>query len=221
VKALEDLKNTVARLREPGGCPWDQEQTHKSLLPCLIEECSEVIEAVDYSDYESLREELGDLLLSIFMHARIAEESGLFDLQQVACDINEKLIRRHPHVFGSEAGNMSTEEVLLQWDHIKKAEKKAKGGEQVESVFKKLPPRLPATYYAQETCKRMRKHGVRVEEHVHSPKDIPQGENEMAHLLMACLAKCQEEGWDPEKLIRTRTDAMITAVDPLFTLNQT
>ena len=97
---IQRLRNIVAKLRAPDGCPWDREQTHHSLVQCLVEEVSEVIEAIDNQDSTAMEEELGDLLLQVVMHARLAEEEGKFDLEAVACGIADKLIRRHPHVFG-------------------------------------------------------------------------------------------------------------------------
>ena len=111
----------MAKLRAPDGCPWDREQTHQSLARCLVEETSEVLECIDADDRGNLREELGDLLLQVVMHAQIAEEDGAFDLEDVGREINEKLIRRHPHVFGENAGLESAEEVLARWDEIKDA----------------------------------------------------------------------------------------------------
>ena len=97
---IQRLREIVAKLRAPDGCPWDIEQTHRSLSRCLIEETSEVLETIDDLDMSAMREELGDLLLQVVMHSQIAEESESFDLEDVAREINEKLIRRHPHVFG-------------------------------------------------------------------------------------------------------------------------
>ena len=100
MSALEDLRHTIARLRGPGGCPWDQEQTHATLVRCLIDEVSELIETIDRGDYPHMREELGDVLIQVVFHARIAAELGHFNFDDVARDINDKLVRRHPHVFG-------------------------------------------------------------------------------------------------------------------------
>ena len=101
MSAIDDLKATMARLRAPDGCPWDQEQTHASLVRCLIDEVSELIDTIDRNDYPHMREELGDVLIQVVFHAQIAAEQGLFDFDDVARDINDKLIRRHPHVFGT------------------------------------------------------------------------------------------------------------------------
>ncbi len=119
---LVRLQKVVHDLRSPGGCPWDMEQTHKSLLPNLIEEAYEVLEAIQNEDLPHMCEELGDLLLQVVLHAEIAGETGAFDLDRVAHGISEKLIRRHPHVYGDSSVD-SSEGVILQWDEIKKAEK--------------------------------------------------------------------------------------------------
>ena len=103
----------MATLRSPGGCNWDRKQTHKSLLPYLVEETYEVVEAIELEDPALLREELGDLLIQIIFHARIAEEAGLFDIDDAINDINQKLIARHPHVFG-EKKDLLPQEVLFQ-----------------------------------------------------------------------------------------------------------
>ena len=119
---LVRLQKVVHDLRSPGGCPWDMEQTHKSLLPNLIEEAYEVLEAIQNDDPEHMCEELGDLLLQVVIHGEIAGETGAFDLDRIAHGISDKLIRRHPHVYGDSAV-ADTAGVLLQWDEIKKTEK--------------------------------------------------------------------------------------------------
>ena len=125
--AFEKLCEIVAKLRAPGGCPWDREQTHESLLPALIEEAYESPGALRANDSANLREELGDMLLLIVMHAEIANESDRFDINGVLKDVTEKLIRRHPHVFGSSDARDSGA-VLRQWESIKRAEKAGKPG---------------------------------------------------------------------------------------------
>jgi tetrapyrrole methylase family protein/MazG family protein len=130
----------MARLRAPGGCPWDRRQTHASLLPYLVEETYELKDAILARKPERIREELGDLLLQIVFHAQMASERGRFDLEDVARGISEKLIRRHPHVFGPARRRISPEEVLGNWEKIKLAEK-AKG---TKSVLEGVPGSLPA-----------------------------------------------------------------------------
>jgi MazG family protein len=143
--AFTKLCEIVARLRAPGGCPWDREQTHESLLPALIEEAYEVAGAVRTDDSANFREELGDLLLLIVMHAEIAREAGRFNINNVLTDVTEKLVRRHPHVFGkSEARDSGA--VLKQWEAIKREEKKKIDRHYLDG----LPEALPALVRAQK-----------------------------------------------------------------------
>src|SRR5262249_52487799 len=137
------LCEIVAKLRAPGGCPWDREKTHESLLPALIEEAYEVAGAVRANDNANFREELGDLLLLIVMHAEIARESDRFDINAVLKDVIEKLVRRHPHVFGKSDARDSGA-VLKQWESIKRAEKTGK------HYLDDLPVALPALVRAQK-----------------------------------------------------------------------
>jgi len=142
------LREIVARLRAPDGCPWDREQTHESLRAALVEECYEVIEAIEKADDANLREELGDLLLHVVLHAHMAGERQAFSFEEVVGEICEKLVRRHPHVFGdAKAGN--TSEVLRQWEQIKREEK----GERT-SIMDGLPAALPALLRAQNVQKK-------------------------------------------------------------------
>ena len=126
MSAIEDLQRTMARLRGPNGCPWDQEQTHASLVRCLIDEVSELIDTIDRNDLPHMREELGDVLIQVVFHACLAEEAGQFNFDDVARDINEKLIRRHPHVFGDVQAN-NAEEALASLAKLKAKEKAEKG----------------------------------------------------------------------------------------------
>ncbi|MFZ4764671.1 MAG: nucleoside triphosphate pyrophosphohydrolase [Roseimicrobium sp.] len=152
--AIAELRAVVHRLRAPGGCPWDQEQTHETLIPHLLEEAYEVAEAIRNGDMPHLREELGDLLLQPVLHAEIASETGAFDLDAVARELTEKLIRRHPHVFG-DASVEGSEGVLTQWDAIKRAEK----GTQRESILHGISHGLPALIRAQKLQKKAAKVG--------------------------------------------------------------
>jgi nucleoside triphosphate diphosphatase len=141
--SFKQLCEIVAKLRRPDGCPWDREQTHESLLPALIEEAYEVAGAVREKDDANFREELGDLLLLVVMHAEIACEAGRFDIDDVLADVTKKLIRRHPHVFG-ESDAHDSGAVLKQWESIKRAEKT--GGHYLDG----LPAVLPALMRAQK-----------------------------------------------------------------------
>src|SRR5437879_13901391 len=151
--AFENLCEIVAKLRAPGGCLWDREQTHESLLSALIEEGYEVASAVRANDSANFREELGDLLLLIVMHAEIASESDRFDINGVLNEVTEKLIRRHPHVFGNSDARDSGA-VLRQWESIKRAEKAGKPGRNAGDAgghyLDDLPLALPALMRAQK-----------------------------------------------------------------------
>src|SRR5262250_2353557 len=139
------LCEIVARLRAPGGCPWDREQTNESLLPATIEEAYEVAEAARIRNDAHFREELGDLLLLVVMHAEIAGEAGRFKIDNVIAEVTEKLVRRHPHVFG-ESNARDSGAVLKQWEAIKREEKKTD-----THYLASLPTALPALMRAQKT----------------------------------------------------------------------
>ncbi len=122
---FKELKEIIAVLRSENGCPWDRAQTHESMKKCLQDECDEVLEAIDRQDTENLCEELGDVLLQVMLHSRIAEEAGEFTVEEVIAFLCRKLIRRHPHVFGGEDYG-TAEESKARWDEIKRQEKEAK-----------------------------------------------------------------------------------------------
>lgn len=126
---FEELESIIKKLRSPKGCPWDREQTHESLIPCMQEEANEVVEGIhiltDTGDADNLCEELGDVLLQVLMHSQIAEEEGLFTLEDVIDGISRKMVRRHPHVFGNSSADTSSE-ALLTWEEIKRQEKEEK-----------------------------------------------------------------------------------------------
>lgn len=148
------LVGIMDRLRSEGGCPWDRKQTRESLKPFLIEEAYEVLETIEENDAGKLKEELGDLLYQILFHARISKENGEFDIEDVLSESIEKMIRRHPHVFGdSKAEN--ADEVLKQWEAIKKAEK----GEERKSILEGVPPHLPALLRAHQLQARVARVG--------------------------------------------------------------
>lgn len=125
-KTFEDLKETIAVLRGPDGCPWDKKQTHETLVKCLQNESQELIDAIHNKDDENMKEELGDVLLQVLMHAQIAQEEGKFNMDDVVAYLDEKLHRRHPHVFGDHAKAASAEEALEVWREMKKKEREGK-----------------------------------------------------------------------------------------------
>jgi len=142
------LVDIIARLRAPDGCPWDRKQTHASLRENLLAECYEVLEALDEGDSTKLRDELGDLLMQIVLHAQIATEAGEFELEDIVENINTKLIHRHPHVFGSKKVE-DAEEVIHNWEELKKEER-----EEDVSMLESVPKSMPALGYAHEIQRR-------------------------------------------------------------------
>src|SRR5438067_2547243 len=154
VRAPNTLGYITARLRGPGGCPWDREQTHASLTPYMIEEAYEAVDAIERADDADVVEELGDVLLQVVLHSQLAEEEGRFSLADVAEAVNSKLVRRHPHVFGDVTVSGSSE-VLRNWERIKRAEK----GEQRRSALDGIPPALPALALAQAIGRKSAKLG--------------------------------------------------------------
>ncbi|NQW22592.1 MAG: nucleoside triphosphate pyrophosphohydrolase [SAR202 cluster bacterium] len=154
--AFQTLVDIVARLRAPGGCPWDREQTHNTLKRNLLEESYEVIEAIDRGDPDVLSDELGDLMVQIAFHADIAKEAGEFQVEDVLRKINSKLVRRHPHVF-ADGHAEDAQEVERNWEQIKAEERKAKG--ESKSPVEGIPADLPALAYAQLMQERVGKAG--------------------------------------------------------------
>jgi MazG family protein len=145
---FDTLVSIIARLRAPDGCPWDREQTHASLQVNLLSECYEVLEALDSGDADKLCEELGDLLLQIVLHAQIARDEGDFEIGDVVKSISEKLVRRHPHIFGSVKVKDSTE-VMHNWEDLKRNER-----EEGVSMLAGVPKEMPALAYAYEISRR-------------------------------------------------------------------
>src|SRR4051812_47078907 len=150
--SISDLLRVMARLRSPTGCPWDREQDHMTLRFHAVEEVYELIDAIEAGDEHEMKEELGDLLLQVVFHCQLAQESGAFDFDDVARNISEKLIRRHPHVFG-ESDVKTVDEVWAQWDKIKKAEKAGTKNDR-PSALDGIPKHLPALMYAEKLVKK-------------------------------------------------------------------
>jgi len=151
-RQLERLRAIMHRLRAPGGCPWDAEQTHASLVPNLIEEAYETVDAIQRADDTDLLEELGDLLLQVVFHSELAQEGGRFTLDEVARGISDKLVRRHPHVFGDSAAQDS-DAVLRQWDAIKRGEKGHEEKPFLHGTGKGLPALLRAVKLQKKAAK--------------------------------------------------------------------
>lgn len=156
--SLEDFIDIVKTLRSGSGCPWDRKQTHESLRPCMMEEAAEFVSSIRIynktGSAENMKEELGDILLQVVMHAQIAEEEKLFTLKDVINDISAKMIRRHPHVFGNTQAE-SSQEIQANWDEIKKREKE--GRDWIESPLREIPRELPALTRAPKVLKKVDK----------------------------------------------------------------
>lgn len=196
LSSLATVTRIAERLRAPNGCPWDREQTHASLRPHLLEEAHETLEALDSGDLERLRDELGDLLLQIALHAQIATEEGAFDIADVARRLNEKLIRRHPHVF---AGAELRGDLLAQWERIKREEREA-DGKSGESIVSGVPKDLPALFAAERLQERAARVGV-----THDPIDMPLDIDDaefLGELLFDLVAAAREKGFDAESALR-------------------
>jgi MazG family protein len=214
------LCQIVAQLRAPGGCPWDREQTHQSLVPGLLEEAYEVAEAIRTNDDANLREELGDLLLQVVMHAEIASEAGRFTVEDVSREVAKKLVRRHPHVFGqSEAQDTSA--VLKQWDAIKRAEKQSSD----QSYFSGLTRALPALMLAQKAQTKAARVGfdwseikdviAKVDEELTETREAIATQNpaamadEMGDLLFAVVNLIRKNKLDAETVLAAATEKFI------------
>jgi MazG family protein len=214
------LCDIVTKLRAPGGCPWDREQTHESLLPQLIEEAYEVAGSVRANDTANFREELGDLLLHIVMHAEIAREAGRFDIDDILDEISEKLIRRHPHVFG-KTGLPDSGAVLRQWESIKRDEKKAIHPHFLDAVSKALPALMRAQKVQSKAARvhfdwsELHEVIAKVDEELAETKaaitsrNRPSIENEIGDLLFAVVNLARKCNLDSESTLQTATDKFV------------
>ncbi len=200
--SIGDLIELVKILRSPEGCPWDREQTHRSIRRDLLEEAYEVADAIDRGSSESLCEELGDLLLQVVFHAQIASESGEFDFSDAVDGVCKKMILRHPHVFGDVSAD-STEEVLKNWDAIKRKEKNLKSpAEELDSVAHTLPALMRAAKISSK-CKKL---GI--------PTGVEASSTDAENIadeLFSLAARAKGLGLDPEKLLSDRLDALISS----------
>lgn len=216
MSAIDELRQTIARLRGPGGCPWDQEQTHASLVRCLIDEVSELIETIDCMDLPHMREELGDVLIQVVFHAQLAEERGAFTLEDVAREVNEKLIRRHPHVFGDGAKLGTASDVIVKWEEIKAREKSERpaGG---EALFKNLPPRLPALMFAEAVWKQIGKKKLSAEGVVDQAAvrrlESDLSEESLGRRLFELAAAARARGLDPEGALRLHATRVMRDIE--------
>ena len=200
--AINDLIEVMERLRAPDGCPWDREQDHKSIRFHAVEEVYELIDAIDMDDDDEMLEECGDLLLQVVFHCQLAKERNAFDFEKAARSITDKLIRRHPHVFGdSDADNVDA-----GWAQCEKIKREEKKGTQHErpSVLDGIPRHLPALQRAEKHVKKARKNGL---SKIPLAKPIKQRYTKasLSKELFALAEYAQNKGWQPEALLRAET----------------
>jgi uncharacterized protein YabN with tetrapyrrole methylase and pyrophosphatase domain len=196
--AINDLIKVMAKLRSPEGCPWDREQTHQSLRFHAVEEVYELMDAIESGDDHEMMEELGDLLLQVVFHCQLAQERRAFDFNDAARHIVDKLIRRHPHVFGT-AKVKNVEAVWTQWEQIKRAEKKGTRHER-PSALDGIPKHLPALLRAEKLVKKARKAGLGFGTVVRKGR---LSKAELAQELFALAKLAQRRGWSAEELLLT------------------
>ena len=198
--AIRELVAVMARLRAPGGCPWDREQNHRTLRFHAVEEAYELMDAIEAGDDQEMAEELGDLLLQVVFHCQLARERGAFDFEAVARRITEKLIRRHPHVFG-ETKVKSVDEVWANWEKIKAAEKHGTAHAR-HSALDGIPGHLPALLRAEKLAKKARKAHLLA---APGGKTKGLGKSALGKKLFDLAGYALARGWSAEDLLRAET----------------
>jgi nucleoside triphosphate diphosphatase len=193
--AISDLLGVMARLRSPTGCPWDRQQDHMSLRWHAVEEVYELLDAIEAGDDHELEEELGDMLMQVVFHCQLARERGAFDFEKVARHITDKLIRRHPHVFGNVRVK-DVDQVWANWEQIKRAEKHGTRHAR-PSALDGIPKRLPALLRAAKLVKKAQKAKLLDA----APQPPPRTKRELAERLFALAQGAQERGWSAEELL--------------------
>jgi len=193
---LDELIAVLEKLRAPGGCVWDRDQTHASLVQYLVEETFELVDAIEAGDRDELIEELGDVLYQVIFHADIAAEAGEFTLEDVAAHMRQKMVARHPHVFGDAAGQLveaaTPDDVVATWEKVKAVEKAHR-----TSVLEGIPQGMPSLALADKTLGRAAKVGV-----VRDAAVIPGTEAELGDELLAIVAAARLAGLDSERALR-------------------
>jgi len=195
---INRLLRIMARLRAPNGCPWDREQDHRSLRWHAVEEVYELLDAIESGDDHELEEELGDLLLQVVFHSQLARERGVFDFNRVVRRLGEKLVRRHPHVFG-ELNVKDVDQVWANWEKIKRAEKQGTHRAR-PSALDGIPRHLPALMRAEKLLKKARRAGL-----VEAPKTGKLTRAALAKQLFQLAAAAQARKWSAEDLLRAET----------------
>lgn len=222
-RQIERAIAIMHRLRAPGGCPWDAEQTHDSLISNMIEECYECIDAIREKDWAHMREELGDVLLQVLFHAELAQENPQagFGISDVAQELCEKLVRRHPHVFG-ESAVQDTEGVLSQWEQIKRTERRTEAKPYLHDCGKGLPELLRASKLTRKVAKvgfdwpnhagvveKIREETREVEETLALPDEDERVAEELGDLLFTVVNLCRRRGVNPEMALHTANEKFI------------
>ncbi|HZR19197.1 MAG TPA: MazG family protein [Verrucomicrobiae bacterium] len=197
--AIDELIRIMAKLRSPKGCPWDREQDHRSLRWHAVEEAYELMDAIESDDDHELEEELGDLLLQVVFHCQLAKERGAFDFEKVARRIAQKLIRRHPHVFG-DVKVKDVDQVWANWEKIKRAEKHGTRHARA-SALDGVPKHLPALLRAEKLLKKARRAKL---DNVAPPRKTL-NRRELGRQLFSLAAQAQKNGWSAEDLLRSET----------------
>ena len=190
------LIDIVKKLRAPDGCPWDREQTHQSVRGHLVEECAELLEAIDLQDSDKMREEIGDVLMHLLLHAEIESENGNFNFNDVAKELGDKLVRRHPHVFGDEKVNDS-DDVLKIWQDVKKKEKKERA---IGGLFAGIPPQLSALRYAYSIAKKA--DAETLADASENSQKLDDKNIEIGRELFSIIAKASAMKVEPESALR-------------------
>ncbi|MBU9722001.1 MULTISPECIES: nucleoside triphosphate pyrophosphohydrolase [Bacillaceae] len=221
---FDKLREVIMILRGPNGCPWDKEQTHESLKKYLLEETYEVLDAIDEGDEDHLAEELGDVLLQVMLHAQIGEDEGLFQIEDIIAHITEKMIRRHPHVFGNAEAE-DADKVISQWEEIKRKEKNGEVKESEYSILSDIPNAMPSLLRALKIQKKAAKVGFdwddeapmwmklqeEISEWLHEMKEGNEksAEKELGDVLFVLVNLARFHGVDPEEALRQTNDKFI------------
>ena len=204
--AINELLRIMARLRSPTGCPWDREQDHLSLRFHAVEEVYELLDAIEAGDDHEIIEELGDLLLQVVFHCQLARERGTFDFEEVCHHIAQKLVRRHPHVFG-QAKAKTVDAVWAQWEQIKKAEKQGTRHAR-PSALDGIPRHLPALLRVEKLLKKARKAKLLAA----TKPARRRSKAELARKLFDLAAQAQQQGWSAEALLRAEAQSQEQAL---------
>ncbi len=209
MKSFEELISIVKRLRGENGCAWDKVQTFDSLIPCFLEEAYEVVDGISKRDYQNIKEELGDVLLHIVFFSELANDENKFDIDEVIKNINQKLIRRHPHVFG-ESGIKDVDGILKQWDKIKKEEKAKKENKNYKSVLDDIPNSLPVMERAYKLMKKAAGVGF---EYKNADDSLKKVEEEFFEVKEAYDEFCSDNENNKEHLEEEIGDLIMTTLD--------